>query len=536
MGNIPRIQRRKLVSSVVGTPGVDRSGEMIASSVAQAAGKIANTLFDIVQKKQKIVDATEVNNVLTEFEIEYDTATREIYLQLQNDPVQAIRKVNEIGTDLRNKYTGDLITASAKQQFNVFATSTIRNQTESSRKWARDQQTTNVVNNLNSATDMLIAEAGNINSLEELAVINNRLDRSFESAKNVIGKNASKYVKDKKIKAVDNYINGNLAIDPGRILLELEGGVFDDVLSQETINSFKKDASTAFKNQAEVAQLKRMMIMAAGNQSLMKRITARDINVLKDVNTQILDLENSKKALVGAPQEKEILRSIEGQLEFLEFTRETVISQNGIDAVTQTETYSSFLDKIHMLTEENKPKNNLENIRILHTSIVEEYRKGNLQENDMSKLLTSIDSQENEFLAAEEGETDSFLWFWKVRPETPYDAAYLKLQRWREDLDIGLSDDFENKRRMFNFVLDSLDTAKRRGTQITNELAESIAQQAIRQEQRLLNPKFAYVNTGDMINTPLGTRQVKGLNKRGTPVFDFSEQDIKELKRLGYDV
>ena len=60
--NIPQVYREKIASSVVGTPGVDTSGQAIGEAVAQPA-------FELAINRQQNLDMAETNRLSLDYKL-----------------------------------------------------------------------------------------------------------------------------------------------------------------------------------------------------------------------------------------------------------------------------------------------------------------------------------------------------------------------------------------------------------------------------------------------------------------------------------
>lgn len=69
MVQIPQIQRDRLASSVVGTPGVDTAGQQIGEAGAQFGNEVASAGFGIAIQQQQQRDAIDTNQLLAQYQL-----------------------------------------------------------------------------------------------------------------------------------------------------------------------------------------------------------------------------------------------------------------------------------------------------------------------------------------------------------------------------------------------------------------------------------------------------------------------------------
>lgn len=86
---IPQITRDRLASSVVGTPGVDTSGQKIGESVANAADQIGRTVGDYIVQRQENLDIAEQNRLFTSYKMQSVNSLEKIKQDYANNPEAA---------------------------------------------------------------------------------------------------------------------------------------------------------------------------------------------------------------------------------------------------------------------------------------------------------------------------------------------------------------------------------------------------------------------------------------------------------------
>ena len=84
--NIPQQFRDKIASSVVGTPGVDPSGQMIGQEVAQGAEQVAEPIWNIAEKQQAARDEAQYNMLMLQHNMSMASSLEKIKVQYSDNP------------------------------------------------------------------------------------------------------------------------------------------------------------------------------------------------------------------------------------------------------------------------------------------------------------------------------------------------------------------------------------------------------------------------------------------------------------------
>lgn len=92
---IPQITRDKLASSLVGTPGVDTSGEKIGNSLAEAGAQIGQAVGQFAVERQSNLDQAESNKLMVDYKQSIINLAEGVRRQYQNDPDKGIETFQE---------------------------------------------------------------------------------------------------------------------------------------------------------------------------------------------------------------------------------------------------------------------------------------------------------------------------------------------------------------------------------------------------------------------------------------------------------
>src|SRR5665213_3195704 len=86
---IPQIVREKLASSVVGTPGVDTSGQKAEESLATGANDVGQAIGQYAIQKQQEYDQAETNKLMLDNKMAAVTAMESAKTTYADDPEKA---------------------------------------------------------------------------------------------------------------------------------------------------------------------------------------------------------------------------------------------------------------------------------------------------------------------------------------------------------------------------------------------------------------------------------------------------------------
>ena len=122
MARIPKFQQKRLASSVVGTPGVDRSQEQAFGAVSQAAGSAANVFGQLAAKRQKAKDDTLVNKAIIDLDIQQEGLLREHQREnsdFAGEPEVRVQAFQDKSRKLFRKAVDGIPSRNARQRFSI---------------------------------------------------------------------------------------------------------------------------------------------------------------------------------------------------------------------------------------------------------------------------------------------------------------------------------------------------------------------------------------------------------------------------------
>lgn len=338
MGIIPEVQRSKLASSVVPAPGVDTSSARLLQDISKATSVSINAIAKANRQKQEIVDATETNKLLIDFENSYANIVTENKTAFHNDPKQAIDESLKAGQDLAALQLDEGPTNdSVKSALSRLQQSTIRNSMTSMRSWQANQQIVIASDNIQSAMNSLAKRAYSTNTLDELQPILTNADTSGVAATGVLGEKAITFVNDGRKAIASAFLHGQIDRDPFAAAVFIQNDVFQEFFDEKEYAKFRKDTQTAVKSSAKDRQARVLFEGAAQNQELAEKYATQELT-LGELDLDILDIEDAIDiAETGvsklAPKQKELadlspIKQYKQRLEYLQALRSLQLSDN----------------------------------------------------------------------------------------------------------------------------------------------------------------------------------------------------------------
>ena len=206
MGSIPRYQREKLASSVVGTPGVDASGQQVGQSVADSFENVTNTLFKIASERQAIVNEAEATKKFIDYRNDLNTTIEQTQIDMSETPDKVWDSVKEQNTPLMADYENSMGNAGSKGIFQRLANSNLVSTSKSLSSWSLGQQTANAQFNVKASYDTIIQSGKTRPSIAQVEQGYAEVDKITETTgKAVYGAKAIDMGEEAKLKMAEDY-------------------------------------------------------------------------------------------------------------------------------------------------------------------------------------------------------------------------------------------------------------------------------------------------------------------------------------------
>lgn len=253
MAVIPEFERRKLASSVVGTPGVDTSGQEIAQTVSGVANQAVQTFGEQAIKKKEIQDAAQANKTLVDFDVELEKAYVDHQKNYKNDPTNKTDFFTDNAKQILDGFVNGTSSPRVRAAVEREGQARIGQKAVTEVNWADHQATQNTVDAVVTTSDTLANEAyiaGLNQNYERMNEVFAQNEKQVDAAKMVLGADdVKKLQKSVKMGA----INGMLEQHPEVLhdLLSKQG--FADVLDAGEVKKLKTESLDQVKRMKETA-------------------------------------------------------------------------------------------------------------------------------------------------------------------------------------------------------------------------------------------------------------------------------------------
>lgn len=254
MGNISRFQQKKLASSAVGTPGVDASGQEVGASLSQSFGQVANTLFQVAQQRQQIVNETEAANAFSDYETEHLQNNAALKETFANDPRKAVADMQNNAATLARDISHTLNNPASRNMFQQLVNSRIRKSSGELNNWALTQESVNTINNYKSSFSSFSMQGSNApdlsaleNTIADITVQSDRLGNA------VMGSKSPEFTQETIKETLTGFLLNQTVEDPQAAEEMLSDPLFSKHLTgEEKVELLKKIRSMGKSHREQV--------------------------------------------------------------------------------------------------------------------------------------------------------------------------------------------------------------------------------------------------------------------------------------------
>ncbi len=365
MATIPKFERQRLASSLVGTPGVDTSGAAIADAVGGVANKTVQVFGQQAIEKKQIQDAALANKTMVDYDVALEKAYADHQKTYKGDPTGKTQFLKDEGQRLLQQFADPIDSPQVRGAVERMGYAKLGEKVTNEVKWADQQSTQNTIDATTTANDTLANEAylaGMNNNSTRAAEILTTAEQNIATAKYVLGeKDAQKLRKN----VAQGYISGLMEQHPEELKAALDRGDFKKILDPEETRKLKGDAVEQIKKAKDTADTQYLVSKIDQHPIIWEKyktgtLTYAEIDRIEDPK---FAEELKQLWLKGKPFTPEDKRD-----RYMNLYGETIelIKGQGTSAYT---------------------KGNLEQVVKLQSKIVSAVREGSINEEDASSLL-----------------------------------------------------------------------------------------------------------------------------------------------------
>ena len=223
MGSIPRYQREKLASSVVGTPGVDTSGQQIGQDAAQALGQVSNTLYKVASERQAIVNEAEATRKFIDYRNDFNDMVSKVQLDTGTNPDKSWDAISQENGPLMAGYQKTMNNSASSGMFSRLANQNLRSTSKVMASWTLAKQTANAQFDVAASYESLVKTGKDAVSMADIASKFAETDAiTAGPGKDVFGAQAVDMGEKTKMGIAEDYFLNMAYEDPDRAQKELD--------------------------------------------------------------------------------------------------------------------------------------------------------------------------------------------------------------------------------------------------------------------------------------------------------------------------
>lgn len=294
MPSIPEFQRQKFASSVVGTPGEDRSGQMIGQSVARAAGQLEDAAFKMAVTRQRTMDESLANKVVTEARIKADAIAAQADVDFANwdgspedRAAQERIRYEEAFSSLLEPVKSPGARRILESEFsNMTGTYTIN-----AAKKGRINQSVLAAKNTLESVNLLSADAANVARNRSLSPTQQfmAIQGLLQQGESAYQSGFEAYSVEDRLKLVQqipesiskSFLSNLISYNPEDVKGFIESGQFDKVLSEPERKKYLDDAVAAIPKFREKMELDRLYNAVSSDLGLFEAFANDDPNLMQ---------------------------------------------------------------------------------------------------------------------------------------------------------------------------------------------------------------------------------------------------------------
>ncbi len=487
MGSLPEFLTKHLASSVVGTLGVDKSGQRLGESIAGTGAKIANVGFKQLAERKKTIDIVKSQAEVREFENELNELSKENRSNFIDDPQAGIKQFNEDSSNLFDDILGTLEDPSLRRLFAQGGTQVLRGQTNKAIAWGATQEIVNAAGDFNSVINL---DAGQLKSTpsrelyeEKLAILEGKKDL----IKKIWGKSSGNQMAASKESLSKGYLHGLMNENPleGRQLLK--EGFFNgrlDTTEQVKFEGQMESSIKGWKDKIDLEARTTTIEKYGGIEKLWLegRLDTAAVNALSD-EMDITMIEDGKGGVVSLTEKFPELKEINKDL--LKIAAENTDIKS-IESIAVVNKIADSVRRLNISPDKRTADGVLEDIMKVRGEIIEAVANRQMKSEKARGFLDQLTTPMIDKLSEAKGKAN-WLGFgnWKTPQDAMYDSVVNKLAQFP-----NMSEEVGErmKANVITQTLDELSRMKERFQPVTNEVAIAVAGRFIQAEWAKENP------------------------------------------------
>lgn len=292
---IPEYQRQKLQSSVVGTPGMDTSGQRIGSAVAGAFSDVSQITGNIAVQRQEAKDAALANRTMIEMDMklsELSANHEKEYAAFRGDKLERERAFQTKADDLFKSVAEAVPSRGARDLVERNGYSTVKGYLNREREVADRNQVALAYTDTIEASNLLAQRAGQVAlSMEDghgkqlqLSALLKQGERTWAAAQGVLSPEQSAKLKAAIPEQIGTaFLVSSMRLHPEQVSDMLNVGAFDNILTAEKKAALLDDARAALPKVQAAREIDTILTGIATHQDMWDRYISKDPTLLGDL-------------------------------------------------------------------------------------------------------------------------------------------------------------------------------------------------------------------------------------------------------------
>jgi hypothetical protein len=241
--------------SATGVPGEDRSGQILAQGI--------NAIGAAIAKREDTTSTLEAMDQFGSFDLAYQQQKLDLQKQFKDDPAKYPTAVKEMSQKIADQFSQGM-SGDAVKKFRQMTSSSLAQDTGNLAKWSFQRDNEIQVGRISSIKQNLAIKASTINSAEGLQILKQDFVAASAEATKLIDKESdTKLTQTYWELAKKQAMAAQVFSSPMKVMRDLEGGAYDNILDADERLTWKGKARDAIYNRAEDDQF-RTMFMAQG--------------------------------------------------------------------------------------------------------------------------------------------------------------------------------------------------------------------------------------------------------------------------------
>lgn len=268
-GQITEYEGPAFSSAAVGVPGKDQSAQIIAQGVVNVGKALA--------QHQDASDDLSAMSTLGDFQVAYANQKLELQQKFRDAPSGYAEATRLAASKLADQY-GKKLGAGAQQKFRQLTTSVLAQDADNLVVWSARRENEIDVGNILNIKQNIAIEATTVNSAEGLRAVLMKFPVASVAAQKKIspesdGELTLRYAKLAK----ENALMSQIEAQPAKVLRDLKGETYKDILTPDEVTSYITKARTAIHNRAEDDFYRRLYTAQGEVYDLQQKVDAGEI-------------------------------------------------------------------------------------------------------------------------------------------------------------------------------------------------------------------------------------------------------------------